>query len=103
MSGIITEPLFLQQFPQMEPKNKSGAIQALVVAIYEIGCLIGSILIICYGDKLGRRRAVLIGTLIMLAGTAIQAASFGLPELIVGRQVDEPPLQGRKTDETPES
>ncbi|KAK0628108.1 Sugar transporter STL1 [Lasiodiplodia hormozganensis] len=74
MSGIITEPLFLKQFPQMEPKNKSGAIQALVVAIYEIGCLIGSILIICYGDKLGRRRAVLIGTLIMLAGTAIQAA-----------------------------
>jgi len=33
MSGIITEPMFLQQFPQMEPKNKSGAIQALVVAI----------------------------------------------------------------------
>ncbi|KAK7701219.1 hypothetical protein SLS57_011820 [Botryosphaeria dothidea] len=60
MSGIITEPLFLQQFPQMDPENKSGAIQALVVAIYEIGCLLGSFLIIGYGDKLGRRRAVLL-------------------------------------------
>jgi MFS family permease len=60
MSGIITEPEFLRQFPQMEPKNKSGSIQALVVAIYEIGCLIGAGGIIAFGDKLGRRRAVII-------------------------------------------
>lgn len=40
LSGIITEPMFLDVFPQMEPKNKSGSIQALVVAIYEIGCLV---------------------------------------------------------------
>ena len=87
MSGIITEPMFLQVFPQMAPKNKSGAIQALVVAIYEIGCLLGSFFIIGFGDKLGRRRAVLLGTLIMLIGTAIQATSFSLAQLIVGRIV----------------
>ncbi|KAF2085080.1 general substrate transporter [Saccharata proteae CBS 121410] len=87
MSGIITEPLFLRQFPQMDPSNKEGAIQAMVVAIYEIGCLIGSFFIIGFGDKLGRRRAVLVGTLIMLIGTAIQASSFGLAQLIVGRIV----------------
>ena len=87
MSGIITEPMFLQQFPQMEPMNKSGAIQALVVAIYEIGCLMGSLVFVGYGDKLGRRRAVLIGTLIMLIGAAIQTSSFTLAQLIVGRIV----------------
>lgn len=87
MSGIITEPSFLAQFPQMEPMNKSGAIQALVVAIYEIGCLIGSLFFVAYGDKLGRRRAVLIGTLIMLVGAAIQTSSFSLAQLIVGRIV----------------
>jgi MFS family permease len=87
MSGIITEPEFLRQFPQMEPKNKSGAIQALVVAIYEIGCLIGAAGIIAFGDKLGRRRAVTIGACIMLVGAVIQTASFGLAQLIVGRIV----------------
>lgn len=87
MSGIITEPIFLAQFPQMEPSNKSGAIQALVVAIYEIGCLLGSGLIIFVGDKLGRRKSVLIGTLIMLIGTALQATAFTLGHLIVGRIV----------------
>ncbi|CZT25677.1 probable sugar transporter STL1 [Ramularia collo-cygni] len=87
MSGIITEPRFLQQFPQMDPQNKSGAIQALVVAIYEIGCLLGSGLIIFVGDKLGRRKSVLIGTLIMLVGTALQATASTLGHMIVGRIV----------------
>lgn len=84
MSGIITEPMFLKQFPQMDPDNKSGAIQALVVAIYEVGCLMGSFLIVFIGDKLGRRRSVLIGTLIMLIGTALQSTAFTLGHMIVG-------------------
>ena len=87
MSGIITEPIFLGTFPKMASDYKLGSIQALVVAIYEIGCLIGSFFIIGYGDKLGRRRAVLVGTLIMLVGTAIQASSTTLAQLIVGRCV----------------
>jgi MFS family permease len=87
MSGIITEDNFLSYFPKMSPDRYTGAIQALVVAIYEIGCLLGSIFIIGYGDKLGRRRAVLLGSVIMLIGTAIQASSFEIGQLIVGRIV----------------
>jgi len=87
MSGIITEPMFLQHFPQMEPKNKSGAIQALVVAIYEVGCLFGALFIVAFGDKIGRRRLVLLGASIMLVGMAIQTSSFSLAQLIVGRIV----------------
>lgn len=77
MSGIITEPIFLKTFPQMEQNNKSGAIQALVVAIYEIGCLIGALGIVGYGDKLGRRRAILAGAGIMIIGAILQTASTG--------------------------
>lgn len=87
MSGIITEPIFLGTFSKMASDYKLGSIQALVVAIYEIGCLLGSFVIIGFGDKLGRRRAVLVGTLIMLVGTAIQASSTTLAQLIVGRYV----------------
>ncbi|TVY84139.1 Sugar transporter STL1 [Lachnellula suecica] len=78
---------FLSYFPKMDPGNKRGAIQALVVAIYEIECLMGSIFIIGYGDRLGRRRAVLLGVVIMLIGAAIQASSFEMGQLIVGRIV----------------
>ena len=82
---LTLRQMFLSVFPQMEPNNKSGAIQALVVAIYEVGCLMGSFFVIAYGDKLGRRRAVLVGALIMLVGTAIQASSTTMAQLIVGR------------------
>ncbi|KAI5364563.1 Putative major facilitator, sugar transporter, major facilitator superfamily [Septoria linicola] len=87
MSGLLTEPNFLEYFPQMEPENKSGAIQALVVAIYEIGCLIGAIGTILFGDKLGRRRSILTGAGIMCIGAVIQTSSFGMAQLIVGRIV----------------
>ncbi|KAF7187583.1 Major facilitator superfamily transporter mfsA, partial [Pseudocercospora fuligena] len=87
MSGIITEPIFLKTFPQMDPMNKSGAIQALVVAIYETGCLFGAIGIIAFGDKLGRRRSILTGACIMIVGAIIQTASVDLASIIVGRIV----------------
>lgn len=87
MSGILTEQSFLSTFPAMSPTNNRGAIQALVVAIYEIGCLLGSFFCIAVGDKIGRRRSVLLGTLVMLLGTAIQASSFGMVQMIVGRVI----------------
>lgn len=88
----------------MEPTNNSGAIQALVVAIYEVGCLVsrsfyasprsftdfekmGALGMIGYGDKLGRRRSILVGALIMCVGAVIQTTSFGLAQMIVGRIV----------------
>lgn len=88
MAGILTEGSWLSVFPETAPKNKGGAIQALVVAIYEIGCLLGSFAVILKGDRFGRRRAVLAGTLIMLIGTAIQASATTLAQMIVGRIVN---------------
>jgi MFS family permease len=55
MSGIISADPFNNYFPQT--KNDS-VYQGFVTAIYEIGCLIGAIFVLAYGDKLGRRRAV---------------------------------------------
>lgn len=52
----------------MHDHYKNGAIQALVVAIYEIGAFLGSAFIIIYGDKLGRRKAILPGGVILIIG-----------------------------------
>ncbi|KAF2622017.1 hypothetical protein BU25DRAFT_452287 [Macroventuria anomochaeta] len=82
MSDIIIETEFLQQFQSMDTKKKSGTIQVLVIAIYEIGCLIGAAGIIAFGDKLGRQRAVIVGACIMLVDTAIKTP-FGLAQLII--------------------
>lgn len=55
MSGIIDAEPFNNYFP--DTKGDS-VYQGFVTAIYEIGCLLGAIFILTFGDRTGRRRAV---------------------------------------------
>lgn len=57
------------------------------MALYEIGCLIGSLFTFFYGERLGRRRAIMLGCTVLSVGAALQVSSFGIPQLIVGRIV----------------
>jgi MFS family permease len=55
MSGIISADPFNNYFP--DTKDDS-VYQGFVTAIYEVGCLLGAIFILSFGDRTGRRRAV---------------------------------------------
>lgn len=55
MSGIIGATPFNTYFP--ETLNNS-VYQGFVTAIYEIGCLLGAIFSLAYGDYFGRRKMV---------------------------------------------
>jgi MFS family permease len=59
------------------------------VAIYEIGCAIGALSVIVGGDLFGRRITVMLGQAIIIVGAILQASSFGLAQLIVGRVVSK--------------
>lgn len=88
MSGIISATDFNNYFPQ----TKGDATwQAFVTAIYEVGCLIGAIFQLNYGDRTGRRRAIMIGALIMIIGVVIQVTAFdgshATAQFIIGRTV----------------
>lgn len=56
-------------------------------AIYEIGCFFGALFILLFGERFGRRYCILGGGAVMLVGAALQTASYGVPQLIVGRIV----------------
>lgn len=62
-------------------------IQAAGVAVYQIGNLIGGILILFYGERWGRRSSTFWGSLIMIIGTIMQAASFEFGLFVTGRVV----------------
>lgn len=87
MSGIISSPVFNDYFPE----TRDSTMQGLVTAIYEIGCLIGAMFILAVGDLLGRRKAIIIGGIIMIFGTIIQVTCMRghaqLAQLIIGRIV----------------
>lgn len=88
MSGIISAPAFNDMFE--ETKN-NPTIQGLVTAIYEIGCLIGAMFILGVGDLLGRRKAMIMGGIIMIIGAVIQVTAYRdhnpLAQFIIGRVI----------------
>lgn len=58
-----------------------------MVAILEIGALIASLGIGKIGDMIGRRRTILWGSIIFVAGGAFQTFSTGMPMMMIGRIV----------------
>ncbi|CAM1500395.1 Fc.00g095570.m01.CDS01 [Cosmosporella sp. VM-42] len=80
LGGINTSEDFLGQFG-----NPSNSLLGTINAIYEIGCFAGAISVFVIGEKLGRRRCLFVGAILMAIGAIIQAASFGVPEMTVGR------------------
>jgi MFS family permease len=58
-----------------------------MVSIYEVGCMFGSIAIILWGDRIGRRMSLVIGGIIVIIGTILQVSSYSRAQFIVGRIV----------------
>lgn len=56
-----------------------------VTAIYDIGCFIGAVAACWVGEKLGRKKTVLLGTTIMTIGAVLQIASYSTGQMIAGR------------------
>ncbi|KAL1709202.1 general substrate transporter [Schizophyllum commune] len=90
MSALLTAPKFVEVFPQTGEETgpaNHATLQSLLVAIYEIGCLIGALANLWVGDYLGRRRTIVAGGVIMIIGAILQTASYGYAQMIVARIV----------------
>lgn len=61
--------------------------QAAAVAIYQIGCFLGAVLILFYGETWGRKSSTFWGSLVMIIGTIMQAAAFEYGLFVCGRVV----------------
>jgi MFS family permease len=80
--GILNDQTFAKQFNHPNP-----TIQGQIVSTYDIGCIIGAVISIYFGDALGRRKSVLMSCMWVLVGGLLQATSFSLPHMIIGRVV----------------
>lgn len=59
----------------------------LTTLLQEIGCLVGALSNLWLGDKLGRRKTIVIGGIIMIIGAILQATAFTYSHMIVARIV----------------
>ncbi|KAH8803087.1 general substrate transporter [Xylogone sp. PMI_703] len=88
MSGIISADPFNAYFP--DTKDDS-VYQGFVTAIYEVGCLFGAVFILQFGDRTGRRKAMILGGTIMILGVIIQVSAVkghrATAQFIIGRTI----------------
>ncbi|KAK4549565.1 hypothetical protein LTR36_006562 [Oleoguttula mirabilis] len=61
--------------------------QGFVVSVYDLGCFFGALLTLVVGEKLGRKRMLIIFTIIMGAGIVLQTASHNMTEMVWGRLI----------------
>lgn len=80
--GILTNNNFLGLY-----NHPGTTLQGQIVALYDIGCILGCILSMFVGDMLGRRHAILVGCTILIAGAIIQTTAYAIPQMLVGRIV----------------
>ncbi|USW57882.1 Putative major facilitator, sugar transporter, major facilitator superfamily [Septoria linicola] len=61
--------------------------QAAGVAVYLIGCFLGAVVVLFYGEGWGRKSTTFWGSAIMIVGTVFQAATFGYGPFVAGRVI----------------
>lgn len=79
--GVIVTPDFLNLLGIAD----DATMQSTVTAIYDVGCFLGAVSTIWIGERLGRKKTVMLGTTIMSIGAILQIAAFGVPQMIIGR------------------
>ncbi|KAF4547697.1 Sugar (and other) transporter-like protein 9 [Elsinoe fawcettii] len=82
-SGVLVTQNFLETHDLVGPSRTN--VLSTVAAIYNIGCLVGAIVAFTIGERLGRKKTILLGTSIMTMGAILCAASFSLAQMFVGR------------------
>jgi len=82
MGGIINNPPFQDTF-----NHPSDSLLGTIVAIYEIGCCVGALITAVIGERLGRRKSILVGAVLMLGGAGFQAGVSSAGAMIGARIV----------------
>jgi sugar porter (SP) family MFS transporter len=82
MGGLVNGPAFNDTFD-----NPDSTMISLIVAIYEVGCFIGSVITAFVGENLGRRRTIGAGVVVMIIGALLQATAYSRAHMIVARIV----------------
>jgi hypothetical protein len=59
----------------------------MVASSYVLAATVCSFGVMFFGMGLGRRRCILLGNGLVIVGSAIQASSFGVPQICVGRAI----------------
>ncbi|CAF9934910.1 MAG: hypothetical protein HETSPECPRED_009404 [Heterodermia speciosa] len=83
LGGVIVTPDFLDTLKLNGPENTS--LVGTVTALYDVGCFFGAVAAFSLGERLGRKKSILVGTTVMSIGAILQIAAYSTGQMIAGR------------------
>lgn len=84
-SGVLISDDFLTHFPRV--KNDHN-ISGITSSCFSLGAFVGAIFAFTFGERIGRRKTILLGSLFNTVGAVLQVTSFHLPQMIIGRVIN---------------
>ncbi|EJD45345.1 general substrate transporter [Auricularia subglabra TFB-10046 SS5] len=82
-SGVVVTDNFLVLHDLVGPTRTK--VLSTVTAIYNVGCFLGAIIAFTIGERTGRKWSIINGTTVMAVGAVLQASSYSLAQMFVGR------------------
>ena len=80
--GIIVGQEFQEYFHHPSP-----SLTGFVTSVYDLGCFAGALLTLGVGEWLGRKRMLIIFTIIMTSGILVQTGAHSMKQMLWGRFV----------------
>ncbi|KAK4950263.1 hypothetical protein LTR10_011244 [Elasticomyces elasticus] len=84
IAGLLVSDRFLNTFPQLH----TPSIEGIFTSSFALGNLVGCLMVAIFGDWLGRRRTLWVGSGISATGAILQFAATSFPQLMVGRVIN---------------
>lgn len=84
-SGVVISQDYLDTLDLNGPSKTN--LLAIITSIYDIGCFFGAVVAFTIGERLGRKKTILVGTTVMAVGAVLQVSAFHPAHMIVGRIV----------------
>lgn len=80
MSGVVISTYFLEQMG-----NPSTLMVGTITALYDIGAFFGAIAAAFLAEPLGRKRTLVLGSIILIIGTVLMGSAFSRAQFMVAR------------------
>lgn len=80
MSGVVISHYWLSQMG-----NPSTIMISTITALYDVGAVFGAIGAAVVGDKLGRKRTLILGCTVLIIGSILMATCFERIQMMFGR------------------
>jgi hypothetical protein len=82
MSGVVISQYWLD-----EMGNPSTVMTGTITALYDVGAVFGAIVAALTVERLGRKRSLIVGSILIIIGAILMGASVERIQMIVGRIV----------------